>query len=69
MVPKRVEFTFKLRSGQKIPRDKDISRQHSGESFEPEHEIPREKLEEMHERAHRYCFVANTLSCEMRVEL
>ena len=37
--------------------------------FEPGHEIPREKLEEMHERAHRYCFVANALSCDMRVEL
>jgi organic hydroperoxide reductase OsmC/OhrA len=37
--------------------------------FEPGHEIAREKLEEMHERAHRYCFVANALGCEMRVEL
>ena len=37
--------------------------------FEPGHEISREKLEEMHERAHRYCFVANALSCDMRVEL
>ena len=37
--------------------------------FEPGHEISREKLEEMHDRAHRYCFVANALGCEMRVEL
>ena len=37
--------------------------------FEPGHEISREKLEEMHERAHRYCFVANAISCDMRVEL
>ncbi len=37
--------------------------------FEPGHEIAREKLEEMHERAHRYCFVANAISCDMRVEL
>jgi organic hydroperoxide reductase OsmC/OhrA len=37
--------------------------------FEPGHEISRDKLEQMHERAHRYCFVANALSCEMRVVL
>ena len=37
--------------------------------FESGHEITREKLEEMHERAHRYCFVANALGCAMRVEL
>ena len=37
--------------------------------FEPGHEISQEKLEEMHERAHRYCFVANAISCEMRVAL
>ena len=37
--------------------------------FEPGHEIEPEKLREMHERAHRYCFVANAISCEMRVEL
>jgi len=42
---------------------------HPVTEFEPEHEIPRDKLEKMHERAHRYCFVANALSCEMRVEL
>jgi len=37
--------------------------------FEPGHEIAADKLSEMHERAHRYCFVANAISCEMRVEL
>jgi organic hydroperoxide reductase OsmC/OhrA len=37
--------------------------------FEPGHEIGPDKLSEMHERAHRYCFVANAISCEMRVEL
>jgi len=42
---------------------------HPVTEFEPEHEISRDKLKEMHERAHRYCFVANSLSCEMRVEL
>ena len=42
---------------------------HPVTEFEREHEIPREELERMHERAHRYCFVANALSCEMRVEL
>lgn len=42
---------------------------HPVTEFEPEHEIPRNKLEEMHERAHRYCFVANALNCEMRVVL
>jgi len=42
---------------------------HPVTEFEQGNEIPRGKLEEMHERAHRYCFVANALSCEMRVEL
>ncbi len=42
---------------------------HPVTEFEPGHEISHEKLEEMHERAHRYCFVANAISCEMRVEL
>ena len=37
--------------------------------FEPGHEIEPGKLREMHERAHRYCFVANAISCDMRVEL
>ena len=42
---------------------------HPVTEFEPGHEISQEKLEEMHERAHRYCFVANAISCDMRVEL
>lgn len=42
---------------------------HPVTEFEPGHEIAPDKLSEMHERAHRYCFVANALSCEMRVEL
>ncbi len=28
---------------------------------------PPEALAQMHERAHRYCFIANTLSCEMTI--
>lgn len=42
---------------------------HPVTEFEPGHEIEPDKLSEMHERAHRYCFVANALSCDMRVEL
>ena len=42
---------------------------HPVTEFEPGHEIPHNKLEEMHERAHRYCFVANALSCDMQVVL
>jgi len=42
---------------------------HPVTEFEPGHEIGSDKLNEMHERAHRYCFVANAISCEMRVEL
>lgn len=42
---------------------------HPEAEFEPGHEIPLDKLKEMHERAHRYCFVANSLSCEMRLEI
>jgi organic hydroperoxide reductase OsmC/OhrA len=42
---------------------------HPVTEFEPGHEIEPGKLSEMHERAHRYCFVANAISCEMRVEL
>lgn len=40
---------------------------HPEMDFEPGHEVSRAKLEEMHERAHRYCFVANALSCQMDV--
>lgn len=42
---------------------------HPVTEFAPGHEIDPDKLEEMHERAHRYCFVANAISCDMRVEL
>ena len=41
---------------------------HPVTEFEPGHEIEPAKLKEMHERAHRYCFVANAISCDMRVE-
>lgn len=37
--------------------------------FEQGYDVELNMLKEMHERAHRYCFVANALSCEMRVEL
>jgi organic hydroperoxide reductase OsmC/OhrA len=42
---------------------------HPVTGFEPGHEIDADKLSQMHERAHRYCFVANALGCDMRVEL
>jgi organic hydroperoxide reductase OsmC/OhrA len=42
---------------------------HPVTEFEPGQEIGADKLSEMHERAHRYCFVANAISCDMRVEL
>lgn len=42
---------------------------HPVTEFELGHEVTPDKLEEMHERAHRYCFVANALNCEMKVEL
>lgn len=42
---------------------------HPETEFEPGHEIDADKLSQMHERAHRYCFVANAISCDMRVEL
>ena len=35
--------------------------------FESGQEVDHDKLEEMHERAHRYCFVANSLSCDMKI--
>ena len=37
--------------------------------FEDGHEKTKAECEEMHERAHRYCFVANALKCEMSVTL
>ncbi len=42
---------------------------HPVTEFEPGYEIEPDQLSQMHERAHRYCFVANAISCEMRVEL
>jgi len=42
---------------------------HPKMSFETGHEKDTAQLEEMHERAHRYCFVANALSCEMHIEI
>jgi organic hydroperoxide reductase OsmC/OhrA len=42
---------------------------HPVTEFKPGHEIESDKLAEMHERAHRYCFVANAISCDMHVEL
>ncbi|MBW7920749.1 MAG: OsmC family protein [Rubellimicrobium sp.] len=36
-------------------------------AFETGHERTAAELSVMHERAHRYCFVANSLSCEMQV--
>lgn len=42
---------------------------HPEMEFAEGHEISRDQLTEMHERAHRYCFVANALSCEMDVVL
>ena len=38
-------------------------------TFVAGHEKTTSELEEMHEQAHRYCFVANALSCEMKVVL
>ena len=40
---------------------------HPKVEFEAGHEVGRDRLEEMHERAHRYCFVANALNCDMTV--
>ena len=40
---------------------------HPEVDFAPGHTVSHDQLETMHERAHRYCFVANTLSCDMRV--
>lgn len=38
-------------------------------TFEAGHQKDNSELEVMHERAHRYCFVANALDCEMKVEI
>lgn len=42
---------------------------HPKMTFQEGHEKTTAELEEMHERAHRYCFVANALSCKMDVVL
>lgn len=42
---------------------------HPEMDFETGHEKSLAECEEMHERAHRYCFVANALKCEMSVVL
>ena len=42
---------------------------HPEVDFEPGHEKPDDALHEMHERAHRYCFVANALDCDMAIEI
>ena len=42
---------------------------HPVTQFAKGHDKTTSELEEMHERAHRYCFVANALSCEMKVVL
>ncbi len=38
-------------------------------TFEDGQEISNADLETMHERAHRYCFVANALDCDMSVKV
>lgn len=42
---------------------------HPEMTFEEGHEKTKAECEEMHERAHRYCFVANALKCDMSVHL
>lgn len=42
---------------------------HPKVTFEAGHEKAGAELETMHERAHRYCFVANALDCDMTVEI
>lgn len=37
--------------------------------FADGHDKDAAELEVMHERAHRYCFVANALDCDMKVEI
>ena len=38
-------------------------------SFDGGFEVSNEELEKMHERAHRYCFIANTLDSEVGVNI
>ena len=40
---------------------------HPVTAFASGQDRPRAEVVEMHERAHRYCFVANALNCEMNV--
>lgn len=42
---------------------------HPRMTFAEGHGQSKQALEDMHERAHRYCFVANSLSCEMAIIL
>ena len=38
-------------------------------SFDSDFEVSNEELEKMHDRAHRYCFIANTLVREVEVNI
>jgi len=38
-------------------------------SFDSGFEVSYEELEKMHDRAHRYCFIANTLDSEVEVNV
>ena len=38
-------------------------------SFDSDFEVSNEELEKMHDRAHRYCFIANTLDSEVEVNI
>ena len=38
-------------------------------SFDSGFEVSREELDKMHDRAHRYCFIANTLDSEVEVNI
>ena len=38
-------------------------------SYDAGFELSREELDKMHDRAHRYCFIANTLDSEVEVNI
>lgn len=38
-------------------------------SFDNGFEVSSEELDKMHDRAHRYCFIANTLDSEVEVNI
>ena len=38
-------------------------------SFDVGFEVSHEELDKMHDRAHRYCFIANTLDSEVEVNI